>query len=72
MGISFGIQVLNKAKSGVGILVEMEQVVEVRLESNDIMSIKLIVGSKILNVVSVYVPNIALAEDIKRLLIWGK
>ena len=42
----------------------VDLVVEVRLKSNCV--IKVVVGSKILNVVSVYAPQIGLAEDIKK------
>jgi len=60
----------KRAANGVGILVEKdltEQVVEVRRKSDRIMSIRLVVGSEIFNVVSVYGPQIGLDEDIKRL-----
>ena len=42
------------------------QVVEVRCKSDHIMSIKLVMHSKILNVIVVYVPQIGLTDDIKR------
>ena len=61
---------LNRAKNGVGILIGrdlVEQVVDVRCKSDRIMSIKLVVGLKIFNVVSVYAPQIRLDEGIKRL-----
>jgi len=61
---------LNRAKNGVGILVEkdlVEQVVEVRCKSDRIMYVKLVVGSEIFNVVSLYAPQIGLDEDDKRL-----
>ena len=45
----------------------MEQVVEVRCKSDHIMSVKLVIGSEVFNVVSVYEPQIWLDEDIKRL-----
>jgi len=38
----------------------------VRRKSDCILSVKLMVGSKIFNVVSVYAPQIGLDEDIKR------
>ena len=47
----------SRAKNGVGISVDkvlVEQVIEQRRKSDCIMSIKLVVGSKFLNVVSVY------------------
>ena len=53
-----------------GILVNrdlVEHVVEVRRKSDCIISIKLVVGSEILNVVSVYAPQIGLSEEIKTL-----
>ena len=40
---------------------------EVRRKSDRIMSIKLVVGTEILNVVSVYAPQVGLDEEIKRL-----
>jgi len=45
----------------------VEQVVEVRRKSDHIMFIKLVVGSEIFNVVSVYASQIRLDEEIKRL-----
>ena len=45
----------------------LEQVVEVRRKSDRIMFVKLVVGSEIFNVVSVYAPQIGLDEDIKRI-----
>ena len=56
--------------NGVGVLIKkelVEQVVEVRRKSDRIMSIKLVVGSEIFNVVSVYASQIGLEEEIKRL-----
>jgi len=61
---------LDRAKNGVDILVSkdlVEQVVEVRRKSCHIMSVKLVVGSEIFNVVIVYAPQIGLDEDTKRL-----
>jgi len=60
----------KRVTNGVGILIEkalVEQVVEVMCKSDCIMSVKLVVGSEIFNVISVYVPQIGLDEDIKRL-----
>jgi len=45
----------------------VEQVVKVRCQSDRIISVKLVVGSEILNVVSVYASHIGLGENIKRL-----
>jgi len=45
----------------------MEQVVEVRHRCDCIISIKLVAGSEIFNVVSVYASQIGLEEEIKRL-----
>jgi len=59
-----------KVRNGVCILVEKELVdfvVEVRRKSDRIMAIKVLVGSEFINVVSVYVPQIGLPDDIKRL-----
>jgi len=48
---------LNKTKNGGGIGRELlEQVVEVRHKSGRITSVKLVVGSEIFNIVSVYAP----------------
>jgi len=61
---------VKRTTYGVGILVKrdlVEQVVEVKCKSNLIMSIKLVVGSKILNVVNVYALQVGLDEEIKRL-----
>jgi len=61
----------NRAKNGVGILVGKkvaEQVVEVKCTIDRVMSIKLVVGSKILNIASIYAFQIRLGEDIMRLL----
>ena len=60
---------LNKAKNGVDILVRrdlVEPVVDVKRKSDRIISVKLVVGSMIFNVVTVYAPQIRLGEDIKR------
>jgi len=59
----------SKVRNGVGIFVDKELVdfvVEVRCKSDRIMVIKVVVGSKILNVVSVYAPQIGLPDDIKK------
>ena len=56
--------------NGVGILVKsdlVERVVDVKRKSDRILSIKLVVGSKVLNVVSVYAPQVGLDEETKRL-----
>ena len=60
----------KRTANGVGILVKrdlVEQVAEVRRKSDRIMSIKLVVGSKILNIVNVYAPQVGLDEETKRL-----
>jgi len=60
---------VERTTNGVGILVKrdfVEQVVEVRRKSDRILSIKLVVGSMILNVVSVYAPDVGLGDEIKR------
>jgi len=62
---------LNRVKNGVDILVGkdlVEQVVEVRHRNDRMMSIKLVVGSEIFNIVSAYAPQIRLDKDINRLL----
>jgi len=61
---------VKRTTNGVGILVKsdlVEQVVDVRRKSDRILSIKLVVGSEIFNIVSVYVPQVGLDEEIKRL-----
>ena len=61
---------VKRTTNGVGILVKrdlVEHVVEVKRKSDRIMSIKLMVGSEVLNVVSVYSPQVGLGEDFKRL-----
>jgi len=61
---------VKRTTNRVGILVKrdlVEQVVEVRRKSDRIMSIKLVVGLEVLNVVSVYAPQVGLGEEIKRL-----
>ena len=58
-----------KARNGVEIFVEKELVdfvVEVRRKSDRIMAIKVLVGLEIINVVSVYAPQIGLLDDIKK------
>ncbi|XP_019232751.1 PREDICTED: uncharacterized protein LOC109222261 [Nicotiana attenuata] len=58
-----------KGKNGVGILVDREireSVVEVRRVSYRLMEIKLVVGGRTLNVVSAYVPQAGLDEEVKR------
>ena len=65
---------VKRTTNGVGILVKrdlVEQVVEVRRKSDRIMYIKLVVGSEVLNVVSVYVPQVGLGEEFKRLFLGG-
>jgi len=60
----------KRTANGVGILAKrdlVEQVVEMRHKSDRIMSIKLVVDSEILNVVSVSEPQVGLDEEIKRL-----
>ena len=47
----------------------MLQVAEVRCKNDRITSIKLVMGSEIRNLISVYAPLIGLWENIKRL-IW--
>ena len=59
-----------KAKNGVGILVEKELVdfvVRVRCKSDRIITIKVLVGSEFVNVVSIHAPQIGLLDDIKKL-----
>ena len=59
----------NRAKNGVGILVDKElvdYVVEVNRKSDRIMVIKVVVGSVILNVVCVYAPQLGLSDEVKK------
>lgn len=59
----------NWVRNGVGILADevlVNLVVEVRCKIDRIMAIKVVMGSKILNLVSVYAPQISLVEDIKK------
>jgi len=52
---------VKRTTNGVGILVKndwVEHVVEVRRKSDRIMSIKLVVGSEILNIAGVYAPQV--------------
>jgi len=60
---------LSMARNGVGIFVNKEWVdfvIEVRRKSDQIIAIKVVVGSKILNVVSVYAPQMSLSDYIKK------
>jgi len=60
----------KRATNRVGVLIKkklVEQVVEVGHKSDRIMSIKLVVGSEIFNVISVYAPQIGLDKVTKRL-----
>ncbi|XP_019235616.1 PREDICTED: craniofacial development protein 2-like [Nicotiana attenuata] len=59
----------GRGKNGEGILVDRhlrESVVEVRRVNDRLMTIKLVVGECTLNVVSAYVPQAGLDEEIKR------
>jgi len=59
----------NKGKNGVNILVDKELVdfvIEMRCKSDRIMAIKVVVGSEVLNVFSIYAPHIGLSDDIKK------
>ena len=60
----------TKARNGVGILVKKELVdfvVEAKRKSDRIMAIKVLVRSEIINVVSMYAPQIGLLDNIKKL-----
>ena len=59
----------RKARNGVGILVEKELVdfvVEVKRKSDRVIAIKVVVGSIVLNVISIYAPRIGLSDDNKK------
>jgi len=59
----------SRARNGVGILVEkemMDRVVEVNRRSDCIMSIKLVMGAEVLNIICVYAPQVGLSDDIKK------
>jgi len=61
---------VKRTTNRVGILGKrdlVEQVVEVRRKSGRIMSIKLLVDSEVLNIVSVYAPQVGLGEEFKTL-----
>jgi len=62
----------TRASNGAGILVDKElsdQMIEMRRKSDHIISIKLVVRAKVLNVICVYAPQVGLADDIKNV-IW--
>jgi len=64
----------TRARNEVDILVEKElidRVVEVRRKSDRIMSIKLVLGTEVLNVICVYAPQMGLTDDIKKVF-WEK
>jgi len=59
----------SRGRNGVGILVEKElidRVVEVKRKSDRIMSIKLVMGVEVPNVIFVYAPQVGLSDDIKK------
>ena len=59
-----------RARNGARILVDKEltdQVVEVRCKSDRVMSIKLVAGTEVLNVICVYAPQVKLVDDIKEI-----
>ena len=59
----------TRARNWVSILVDKElsdQVIQVRCKSDRVMSIKLVAGAKILNVIWVCAPQVGLADDIKK------
>jgi len=69
MGTSCGIRSQIGRRNGVGSLVGKELVdcvVEVKRKSDRIMAIKVMVGSEILNVVSVYAPQMGLSDNVKK------
>ncbi|XP_019264090.1 PREDICTED: craniofacial development protein 2-like [Nicotiana attenuata] len=58
-----------RGKNGLGILVDRdlrESVVEVRRVNDRLMSIKLVIGGCVLNVISAYAPQAGLDEEVKR------
>jgi len=59
----------TRVRNGVGILVDkglVDRVIEVKCKSDYIMSIKLVVRVKVLNVISGYAPQAGLADHIRR------
>jgi exonuclease III len=59
----------ERSKNGVGILIDKSpknEVVTVRRQGDRIIMIKLIFGDLVLNVISVYAPQIDLSDDVKR------
>ncbi|XP_065315777.1 uncharacterized protein LOC135924611 [Gordionus sp. m RMFG-2023] len=58
----------NDGKAGVGVLVAeklVDKVVEVRRLDNQIMVIKMIIGRKLYNMISAYVPQVGRSEEEK-------
>jgi exonuclease III len=59
----------ERSKNGVGILIDKNlrnEVVAVRRQGDRIIMIKLIFGDLVLNVISVYAPQVGLSDDVKR------
>jgi exonuclease III len=59
----------KRSQNGVGILIDKSlknEVVAVRRQGNMIIMIKLIFGDLVLNVISVYAPQVGLSDDVKR------
>jgi hypothetical protein len=60
---------INKNRNGVGIVMSREfidNVVEVRRKGDRILLIKLVLGTNIINIISVYAPQVGLDDSIKR------
>ncbi|XP_065313749.1 uncharacterized protein LOC135923102 [Gordionus sp. m RMFG-2023] len=55
----------NDGKAGVGVMVAVDKVVEVRRLYNQIMVIKMIFGRKLYNIISAYVPQVGRSEEEK-------
>jgi exonuclease III len=59
----------ERIRNGVGILIDKSlknEVVAVRRQGDRIIMIKLIFGDLVLNVISVYAPQVGLSDDVKR------
>jgi exonuclease III len=59
----------ERSRNGVGILIDKSLkngVIAVRRQGDKIIMIKLIFGDLVLNVISVYAPQVGLSDDVKR------
>jgi hypothetical protein len=59
----------ERSRNGVGILIDKSlknEVVAVRRQEDKIIMIKLVFGDLVLNIISVYAPQVGLSDDVKR------